>query len=129
MLRDAKGIVPTLPVTDLERSKKFYRDTLGLSEIKREYADGGVDYGGRGGPQLHLFPKPGITASGNTMAVFFVDDLPATAKDLKRRGVTFEHFDAPGVTWEGDIAVMGKDKIAWFKDPDGHWLAVTTELD
>jgi predicted enzyme related to lactoylglutathione lyase len=29
MLRDAKQIVPVLPVTDLERSKKFYRDTLG----------------------------------------------------------------------------------------------------
>jgi len=127
MLRDAKQIVPTLPVTDLERSKKFYRDTLGLSEIRRDNPDGGVDYGNRGGPQLHIFPKPGITASGNTMAIFFIDDLEATVKDLKRRGVTFEHFDMPGVTWEGDIAVMANDKAAWFKDPDGHWLAVGTE--
>jgi catechol 2,3-dioxygenase-like lactoylglutathione lyase family enzyme len=127
MLRDAKHIVPTLPVTDLERSKKFYRDTLGLSEIRRDNLDGGVDYGNRGGPQLHIFPKPGIKASGNTMAIFFVDDLEATVKDIKRRGVTFEHFDMPGVTWEGDIAVMANDKTAWFKDPDGHWLAVGTE--
>jgi hypothetical protein len=61
------------------------------------------------------------------MAMFFVDDLETTVKDLKGRGVTFEHFDMPGMTWEGDIAVTGNDKGAWFKDPDGHWLAVGTE--
>ena len=127
MLRDAKQIVPVLPVTDLERSRKFYRDTLGLSEIRRDLPDGGVDYGHRGGAQLHIFPKPGITSSGNTMAMFLLDDLDATVKDLKRRGVTFEHFNMPGMTWEGDIGVIGNDKGAWFKDPDGHWLAIGTE--
>lgn len=128
MLRDAKQIVPVLPVTDLERSKKFYRDTLGLSEIRGDLPDGGVDYGHRGRTRLHIFPKPGITSSGNTMAMFYVDDPEETVKDLKRRGVTFEHFDIPGMTWEGDIAVTGTDKIAWFKDPDGHWLALGNEL-
>jgi catechol 2,3-dioxygenase-like lactoylglutathione lyase family enzyme len=127
MLRDARQVVPVLPVTNLERSRKFYKDTLGLSEIRQDLPDGGVDYGGGGGTQLHIFPKPGITGSGSTMAVFVVNDVEAVAKDLKRRGVTFEHFDMPGLVWQGDIAVMGKDKGAWFKDPDGHWLAIATE--
>ena len=127
MLKNAKQIVPVLPVTDLERSKKFYRDTLGLSEIRRDLPDGGVDYGRSGGAQLHIFPKPGVTGSGSTTAMFFVDDLEAAVADLKRRGLTFERFDMPGVTWEGDIARIGSDKGAWFKDPDGHWFAIGTE--
>src|SRR5687768_15178188 len=127
MLRDARQVVPVLPVTNLEQSKNFYKGTLGLTEIRQDLSDGGVDFGHKDGTQLHIFPKPGVTASGNTMAMFVVDDVEATVKDLKRRGVSFEHFDMPGLVWEGDIATMGKDKGAWFKDPDGHWLAIATE--
>jgi hypothetical protein len=40
--------------------------------------------------------------------------------------MTFEHYDTPGVTRDGDIHVAGDMKVAWFKDPDGNILNITS---
>ena len=45
---------------------------------------------------------------------------------LKAKGVTFEHYDMPGMTREGDVHVGGKMKAAWFKDPDGNIHALVS---
>jgi hypothetical protein len=45
-------------------------------------------------------------------------------RSLKSKGVTFEHYDMPGLTLKDDIHVGGKMKVAWFKDPDGNVLSV-----
>ncbi len=49
-------------------------------------------------------------------------DIQRVVQDLKARGVTFEHYDMPGMTHEGDVHVGGSMKVAWFKDPDGNIL-------
>ena len=50
-----KGKVhPTLPVTNLERAKKFYGDTLGL-KIKEELADGHLMYDAGEGTFLVIY--------------------------------------------------------------------------
>ena len=43
---------------------------------------------------------------------------------LRAKGVTFEHYDMPGLKLEGDIHVAGPTKVAWFKDPDGNILNI-----
>jgi hypothetical protein len=43
---------------------------------------------------------------------------------LKAQGVSFEHYEMPGTTLQGDIHVSGDMKAAWFKDPDGNILCV-----
>jgi hypothetical protein len=48
---------------------------------------------------------------------------------LKARGVVFEHYDVPGMKSEGDIAVGGGAKAAWFKDSEGNILALIQSLD
>lgn len=126
MLKDLKRIVPTLPVSDLNRSAKFYSETLGLQEVSRNQDDGGINYGLPAGPTLHIHPKPGVTATDNTMVAFTVDDFDGTTDSLRSKGVQFEKFeDMPGVTWDGDIAVAGDEKAVWVKDPDGHLLAIS----
>jgi hypothetical protein len=52
-----------------------------------------------------------------------VDDLVRT---LKGRGVTFEHYDLPEMTRQGDVHVAGPMKTAWFKDPDGNIFSLVT---
>jgi hypothetical protein len=47
-------------------------------------------------------------------------------QQLKAKGITFEHYDMPGVTREGDIHVAGDMKVAWFKDPDGNILNIAS---
>ena len=43
---------------------------------------------------------------------------------IRDRGVTFEHYDMPGMTREGDVHVAGDMRVAWFKDPDGNILNI-----
>ena len=58
--------------------------------------------------------------------------LPLEAFDsevaaLRAGGVTFVTFEAPGLTWDGDIAVSngGQGKAAWFRDSDGNIIGVS----
>jgi hypothetical protein len=44
--------------------------------------------------------------------------------ELKRKGVTFEHYALPGLTLEGDIHRAGDFRVAWWKDPAGNILSV-----
>jgi hypothetical protein len=48
------------------------------------------------------------------------DDVDDIARSLAAKGVVFEHYDAPGMTREGDVHVGGGMRVAWFKDPDGN---------
>ena len=43
---------------------------------------------------------------------------------LKSKGLTFEHYDLPGLTRKGDLHVADKFKGAWLKDPDGNILHI-----
>jgi hypothetical protein len=43
---------------------------------------------------------------------------------LKAKDVSFEHYDFPGVTRQGEVHIMGGMKAAWFKDPDGNVLSL-----
>ena len=52
-----------------------------------------------------------------------VEDLVRT---LKSRGVTFEHYDLPKMTRQGDVHMAGSMKTAWFKDPDGNIFSLVT---
>jgi len=55
------------------------------------------------------------------------EDLERVVAALKAKGVRFEHYDMPNTTLTGDIHVMDKMKVAWFKDPDGNILNLVNE--
>jgi hypothetical protein len=54
------------------------------------------------------------------------EDLDDIVQALKRKGVTFEHYDMPGMTLEGDVHVAGDLRAAWFKDPDGNIINLSS---
>ena len=62
-------------------------------------------------------------ATAVTWVVEEVEDLVRTLKD---RGVTFEHYNLPNMTRQGDLHVAGTMKAAWFKDPDGNIFSLVT---
>jgi hypothetical protein len=51
-----------------------------------------------------------------------VANIEEAVRELKSKGVTFEHYDMPGMRLEEDIHVSPGMKVAWFKDPDGNIL-------
>jgi len=113
----------TVAVSDLDRAKTFYGTTLGLEQTDEN--PGGVEYT-TGGGRLFVYPAPTAGTGESTSAFFAVEDVSATVAELKGKGVTFEHYDLPGSTLEGDVHKMGPMQAAWFKDPDGNILGLAT---
>lgn len=115
----------TISCADIGAVKAFYTDTLGL-HLLRESAEEGIMLEAGEGTRLYVYPRPDFHPPENTVCSFHVDDLDATVAGLREHGVTFEEYDLPGLKTENGIATMGDIRGAWFKDPAGNVLAVST---
>lgn len=116
-----------LVVSDMERSRDFYRDVLG-AEMYREY--GGTSAVFRllgawlllvtgGGPTEDkptvTFAAPPDPDTASAEMIFRVPDCRAAFDTLQGRGAKF--LAAP-VDWGGEIR-------AFFRDPDGHLFEIS----
>lgn len=110
--------------TDLERSKAFYTEKLGLKVVPAG-DDGGVLLEAGSGSKIFVY-NSGAPKATNTVAAFNVEDVLAAVKELKEKGVEFESYDMEQIkTDENNIAHMGSLDAAWFKDPDGNILGLS----
>ena len=122
MLNDAK-VQPMLPVKDMKTAGKFYGETLELKRVGGE-PDTAVVYQSGGGT-LCVYKSEFAGTNKGTAALWEVKDVERTVKELKAKGVTFEHYDdLPDLTRKGDIHAAGDFQVAWFKDPDGNILSL-----
>ena len=112
----------TLPVSDMERAKAWYREKLGLTP--KEEGEGGAYYEA-GGSRFALFATPYAGTAKNTQMEWSVDDVRAEMAELRKRGVTFDTFEMDGVEWDDGLATMGDYLGAWFKDSEGNTIALT----
>jgi predicted enzyme related to lactoylglutathione lyase len=125
MLNDSK-VTANIPAADLNRARAFYADTLGLSPADEN--PGGLIYKTAGGTTFYLYQTEYAGLAGHTIAQFHVDDVAQEVKELKDRGVQFEHYDMPGMSWDGDVASAPEmGKAAWFKDSEGNILCLDDE--
>lgn len=122
MLKD-KTSNAIVAVSDLERARNFYTNTLGL-----EPRDGGVEgvleYR-TGNSSLAVYRSEGVRpGTGNAVAWSGGNDVEAIAEDLRAKGVTLEEY--PDMGMDIDRGVHRSDGFAgiWFKDPDGNILHV-----
>lgn len=123
MLRDIDATA-VLAVKDIAAARGFYEGTLGLEAPDDAGQDGTVAYTG-GTTRIFLYESEFAgTNQANALAWSVGDDFDAILDDLRGRGVTFEHYDLPGLTLEGDVHVAQNFKAVWFKDPDGNILHV-----
>ena len=111
---------------DLDASRRFYHDVLGL-EILREDLGEGVEEqivfktaNGR----LILSKSTVGTSDTQTQMAWIVPDIHAALADLRSRGVKIEDYEAPGPVTTNGIADMGYSWAAWFIDPSQNCLAV-----
>jgi catechol 2,3-dioxygenase-like lactoylglutathione lyase family enzyme len=114
-----------IPVSDLQRARKFYEETLGLKP--GEQYGGGVIYR-CGGAEVFMYPTPNAGTSRASQAFWQVTDVEAEVAELKARGVVFEEYDMPGIRMQNSIATGGGAKTAWFKDSEGNIMAVSQRL-
>ena len=117
----ATMVVATIPVTDLERAKQFYGETLGLellweTPVAARFRSGTVS-------EISVFKRPPITTE-HTLAHFEVGDIEAEVAQLVTRGVEFLDYTEGPLTTTGHIAQLGQARCAWFLDPDRNTLGV-----
>ena len=105
----------TVPVTDVQRSKRFYGETLGLPWVNE---------GSGQWPEFQL---------GENISVYLMDPTnigrtfegPHRAHIALRVGDVAEarrDLEARGVEFEGEILDTGVCHMAFFTDPDGNQL-------
>ena len=113
---------PMIAVSDLDRARKFYQDKLGLAA--KEEMGGEVLEMKSGDTRITVYRSEFAGTNKATALTFDVDDIDSEVRELKDKGVFFEHYDMPGLERQGDLYVAEGMKTAWFKDPDGNILSL-----
>jgi catechol 2,3-dioxygenase-like lactoylglutathione lyase family enzyme len=120
-----KECLATIAVKDLNVAKRFYEGTLGLKPIAHQ-GEEAITYKS-GGSKLLIYRSQYARTNKATAANWIVGpDIESIVRDLKAKGVAFEHYDLPGLKRDGDIHSAGDFKTVWFKDPDGNVLSLVT---
>lgn len=109
-----------IQVSDADRAEKFYEEQLGIHKL---YRFGDMVFFDCDGIRLMLqgTNKP-VQASTGTCFYFKVKGLEAVVDKLKSKALVFE--DEPHL-----VAKMSDHELwmAFFRDPDGHLLALMEE--
>ncbi|WP_082766478.1 VOC family protein [Paramesorhizobium deserti] len=110
-----------IAVSDIERARRFYSDTLGL-ELNEKGMEGVLVYK-TGATHLVVYPSEFAgTNKANAVVWDCGADIDAIAADLRAKGVKFEHYEMNGVTYKDGVHDADGFKMVWFKDPDGNIL-------
>lgn len=106
-------------VKNVEDSRAWYRDTLGLPEL---YAFPGLAFFDLGGVRLMLT----VEGDGSQDSILYlrVPDLHAAKDELEGRGVSFTH--APHMIHRHEDGT--EEWMAFFEDNDGRPLAIMTQV-
>jgi catechol 2,3-dioxygenase-like lactoylglutathione lyase family enzyme len=116
-------VFPILLSKDLDATRVFYGDTLGL-EIVREDPGDRIVFRCGGGTQIAVTLSTVGTADTQTQMAWRVPDIQAAVADLRSRGVRIEEYTAPDPVTTDGVADMRHSWAAWFIDPSGNVLAV-----
>lgn len=115
-----------LPVKDLARARQFYEQRLRLQPLGAR-PDGKFIYR-CGGTEIALFPKAEGSKAEHTALSFRVGDITRAIAELKGRGVVFDDYDSPDFKTVEHVCVLGSEKAAWFRDPEGNILCLHEDI-
>jgi catechol 2,3-dioxygenase-like lactoylglutathione lyase family enzyme len=122
VLTDA-SFIGFIPVRDIAAARAFYEGTLGLTVVDDTPFALVLD---ANGTMLRVTPVPELTPHPFTIAGWTVPDIAATVGSLAGRGVAFTRYDGMTQDDQGVWTAPSGDRVAWFKDPDGNTLSLTT---
>src|SRR3954470_23301614 len=125
MFKDSKAFC-SFSVNDLTKARDFYGKVLGLATSATR--QGGLELTLGGGGKAFVYEKPDHSPASFTILNFQVPQVERTVAALKERGVKFEQYDQGEMKTDPQgIANCEGQKVAWFKDPAGNFIAVLEE--
>jgi hypothetical protein len=110
MLGD-KDAAANIAVKDLEVAKRFYGETLGLTHVGSE-GDELIVF--RSGNSMINVYRSKYAGTNQATALTWVvgEEVENVVESLKAKGISFEHYDMPDITREGDVHIGGNMKVA-----------------
>ncbi len=115
-------LIAFVATTDSERSKAFYRDTLGLTLVADE-AFAMVFQAGD--TMLRIQKAQAFTPHPFTALGWRVNEIRPLIDELRAKGVKFKRYEF----FEQDAfdvwTTPDGTEVAWFEDPDGNTLSLT----
>lgn len=110
--------------SDLERSREFYEQRLGMT-LSPETIPNHLLFEGADGTTVLVYGRPSPNQADHTQVRFWTADVERDVRELLARGVVFEEYDFPALKTVDHVATTpGIGRSAWFKDPDGNTLAL-----
>jgi catechol 2,3-dioxygenase-like lactoylglutathione lyase family enzyme len=111
-------------VSDLDRARRFYRDTLGLELVMDSEQ---VLAFRTGATTLNVYVSAEAGTNRANAAVWDAGaGFDAAIAELRGKGVTFEEYPELGMDVADGIHSADGFKAAWFKDPDGNILHINS---
>ena len=122
MLDQAK-VVAFVPTNDPNSARAFYQSTLGLALVHEDPFAIVFD---AGGTALRVTKVGPFTPAPFTVLGWEVADIEAEVQALAARGIAFERIEGLEQDRLGIWTAPGGAKVAWFKDPDGNILSLSS---
>jgi catechol 2,3-dioxygenase-like lactoylglutathione lyase family enzyme len=117
-------ISAVLVSTDLEKSRDFYENKVGLT-LSPETIKNHLVFACGDGSTLLVYGRGSGNTADHTQVRFWSTDVAEDVADLVRRGVEFEEYDMGAFkTVDHVVTTAGIGRSAWFKDPDGNTIAI-----
>jgi len=114
-----------IPTNNAAAARTFYETTLGLNFISDD--DFAMVFSvGPTQTMLRIVRVGPFTPAQFTLFGWDVTDIHATIADLASRGVKFLRFSIFEQDEDGVWASPSGAQVAWFKDPDGNTLSLST---
>ncbi len=109
--------------TDLERSRVFYEQKVGLS-VSPETVPNHLLLEAGNGTTLLVYGRPSANLADHTQVRFWTSDIAADVQELVERGVEFDLVEFGDFKMVDHVLTTPVGSSAWFKDPDGNTIAI-----
>jgi predicted enzyme related to lactoylglutathione lyase len=109
--------------TDLERSREFYEQKLGLT-LSPATVPNHLVFSAGDGTTLLVYGRPSPNLADHTQVRFWCTDVAADVRQLVARGVEFDTVEFGEFKMVDHVLTTPVGSSAWFKDPDGNTIAL-----
>jgi predicted enzyme related to lactoylglutathione lyase len=109
--------------TDLDRSREFYEQRVGLT-LSPETVPNHLLFEAGDGTTLLVYKRPSPNLADHTQVRFWCADVASDARELVGRGVQFDLVEFGDFKMVDHVLTTPVGSSAWFKDPDGNTIAL-----